>query len=327
MSTNRKAIVLVGTLVLLGAAGAAMPFLPGGPAPRAASPVKFNHAAHAGRGLECAHCHAGTAAESRAGIPAIGILASPEEPAGERWFSHKKHVGDESLECASCHTKAAKGDEAGMPTGLKKCMSCHETLDESRPAGRKLADLVGEKPAWVRATSIPAEVKFSHKAHVDKEIACATCHVGVEKSEAVSTSLRVSMATCMACHEQKKAPADCRSCHESIDPRAPLTCMHCHAVPRGKDPEEAKLRDLAARGTSAPWHPAARMPGHVYFSHAHHVNPGGGKPPMQCADCHGDVKGLREPAADSPVTSLSMGKCMECHRDRKAELECAGCHK
>jgi hypothetical protein len=55
-----------------------------------------------------------------------------------------------------------------------------------------------------------------------------------------------------------------------------------------------------------------KLPDFVYFNHAIHVNKGIG-----CAECHGRVD--RMPAVEQ-VQPLTMGWCLDCHRNPKPRL-------
>ena len=56
------------------------------------------------------------------------------------------------------------------------------------------------------------------------------------------------------------------------------------------------------------------LPDHVFFSHAQHVNTG----QIECETCHGPVQ---EMDIVKQYASLSMGWCLDCHRNRKVPLE------
>ncbi len=150
----------------------------------------------------------------------------PAEPV--RPFSHKAHGPDEGLGCSDCHVKAEKGEEAGMPPNLKKCMLCHEAMDEQKPGGRRLTDLVGQAPAWTSVTKLPDEVKFSHKTHLDAKVGCADCHKGIGDSVSITSAVRVDMDSCMACHAEKAKPNDCSTCHAQISKDVP-PASHRHS--------------------------------------------------------------------------------------------------
>ena len=60
-------------------------------------------------------------------------------------------------------------------------------------------------------------------------------------------------------------------------------------------------------GKPIPWVRVHKLPDFVYFNHAIHVNKGVG-----CVECHGRVDQM---AAIEQVQPLSMGWCLDCHRN------------
>lgn len=106
---------------------------------------------------------------------------------------------------------------------------------------------------------------------------------------------------------------DCRYCHQGVEvgPHATVpdteTCMNCHRqVKLGSDRLQL-VRDSYAAGDSIPWIKVHMLPDFAYFDHSVHVNAGVG-----CASCHGRVDEMEIVRQDQP---LSMGWCLECHRD------------
>jgi c(7)-type cytochrome triheme protein len=71
-----------------------------------------------------------------------------------------------------------------------------------------------------------------------------------------------------------------------------------------------------------PWVRIYRLPDHVYFSHRRHV--GAGK--LRCQTCHGQVQQFTEPAP-RPVVEPTMDNCIDCHRQKKASVDCNACHR
>ena len=67
--------------------------------------------------------------------------------------------------------------------------------------------------------------------------------------------------------------------------------------------------------------------------HAIHPSPRGTSPAqhprphiragVNCAECHGDVASME---AAVQVESLSMGWCLDCHKEREASRDCLVCH-
>jgi hypothetical protein len=61
------------------------------------------------------------------------------------------------------------------------------------------------------------------------------------------------------------------------------------------------------------WIKVHNLPDHVYFSHAQHV--GVGK--IECNTCHGPVEEMNR---IRQVGDLSMGWCINCHRDTEVQF-------
>jgi hypothetical protein len=106
---------------------------------------------------------------------------------------------------------------------------------------------------------------------------------------------------------------DCRYCHTTVD-RAPSAgipptelCLNCHSQVWNKSPLLDTVRASWFSRRAIPWVRVHRLPGFVYFNHAAHVNKGVG-----CVECHGRVDRM---AAIEQAQPLSMGWCIDCHRD------------
>ncbi len=111
---------------------------------------------------------------------------------------------------------------------------------------------------------------------------------------------------------------DCRYCHTTVD-RAPSAgipptelCLNCHSQVWNKSRLLDVVRASWFSGQPIPWVRVHRLPGFVYFDHAIHVNKGVG-----CVECHGRVDQM---AAVYQVAPLTMGWCIDCHRDPYARL-------
>jgi hypothetical protein len=111
---------------------------------------------------------------------------------------------------------------------------------------------------------------------------------------------------------------DCRYCHTTVD-KAPSagypsseTCMNCHAQLWNQSGLLEPVRRSYFTDTSLEWKRVHDLPDHVYFNHSIHVNKGVG-----CVTCHGRVDEMPEIMRKSPLT---MGWCIECHRDPTPNL-------
>ncbi|MBX5480512.1 MAG: cytochrome c3 family protein [Myxococcaceae bacterium] len=114
-------------------------------------------------------------------------------------------------------------------------------------------------------------------------------------------------------HHVKDLGLDCRYCHTSVEQSAtagiPPTqlCMGCHAQVWNKSPLLDPVRNWYFTDRPIPWKRIHNLPDFVYFNHSIHVNKGVG-----CASCHGRVD---EMASVEQVATLTMGWCLDCHRD------------
>lgn len=131
-------------------------------------------------------------------------------------------------------------------------------------------------------------IAFSHKQHAgDLNLKCQTCHVSPAPSEVMTFP----------------AEAKCMACHQSIKP----------------DSEEIlKLAKFFADKKRIPWVRVYQIPTFVFWSHKSHLDAG-----VACSDCHGDVKAL---SVMTKEKDLSMGSCMDCHRQKKVSNDCTFCH-
>lgn len=119
---------------------------------------------------------------------------------------------------------------------------------------------------------------------------------------------------------------DCRYCHYTAEvastPALPpiSTCLGCHLYVQAGSPEVAKLREAATSGTSVEWVEVHRLPPFVHFPHSRHVN---ADPPVTCQECHGPIQ---EMVQVYQYSSLKMGWCLDCHKQRGVTTDCTACH-
>jgi hypothetical protein len=110
-----------------------------------------------------------------------------------------------------------------------------------------------------------------------------------------------------------KLGLDCRYCHTAVEtanhmPVPPTaTCMNCHQRVAVDSPKLAPLRESAATGKPVHWVRVHDLPDYVYFDHSAHVTRGIG-----CVSCHGRIDTMEQVYQ---VNTLSMGWCLDCHRN------------
>ena len=106
---------------------------------------------------------------------------------------------------------------------------------------------------------------------------------------------------------------DCRYCHHTVERSAMAavpptqTCMNCHTRVRTDSPLLAPVRDSAATDQPIHWIRVHNLPDYAYFDHSAHMLAGVG-----CSSCHGRIDQMPRVTQVQP---LSMGWCLDCHRD------------
>ena len=111
---------------------------------------------------------------------------------------------------------------------------------------------------------------------------------------------------------------DCRYCHRNAEEGATAsipdayTCYGCHKVVKKESVKLESLRaafvpDSEHADEPIEWVKVHLLPDYAYFNHAVHIGANVG-----CASCHGRVDQME---IVRQVEPLSMGWCLECHRD------------
>jgi hypothetical protein len=115
-----------------------------------------------------------------------------------------------------------------------------------------------------------------------------------------------------------KLGLDCRYCHVGVEISAVAmvpptqTCMNCHTMIKAQSPKLAPVRASWENGTPIQWVRVHKIPDYAYFDHSMHLRAGVG-----CESCHGNVR-LMDVVRQ--VQPLSMGWCLDCHRNPDAHL-------
>ncbi len=111
---------------------------------------------------------------------------------------------------------------------------------------------------------------------------------------------------------------DCRYCHNNVEHSefanipSTQTCMNCHSQIQTASINLLPVRESWATGLPVKWVNVHVLPDYAQFSHAVHVNTGVG-----CETCHGRIDQMEIVAQAEP---LSMGWCLECHRQPELYL-------
>jgi cytochrome c551/c552 len=175
-----------------------------------------------------------------------------------------------------------------------------------------VVSVIGSVAGWKALASIGVNqdyapdqpIKFSHQLHVGQnKIDCRYCHSGAEKSKNAGIP-------------------------------SPNLCMNCHKYvkkgPKYGTEEIAKIYDAIGwdvntqqyTGKTKPieWVRIHNLPELAYFNHSQHTKVAG----VECETCHGPVGEMEVMKQFSPLT---MGWCIQCHRDTQVKMDVNGYYK
>jgi Cytochrome c7 and related cytochrome c len=141
-----------------------------------------------------------------------GLILSQPVP-----FSHLHHVSECGIDCRYCHTGVESSPYAGIPP-TQTCMNCHSQLWAESPMLAPVRDsLRDNKPlTWNRVYDLPDYVYFNHSIHINKGVACRTCHGDVGQMPLTWQASTLYMEWCLACH---------RNPEKSVGPRGEVFAM------------------------------------------------------------------------------------------------------
>lgn len=111
---------------------------------------------------------------------------------------------------------------------------------------------------------------------------------------------------------------DCRYCHTGVEISAVAgipptqTCMNCHIMIKPTSDSLKVVKDSWDHNKPIKWVRVHKSPDYVYFDHSAHVNIGIG-----CKSCHGRIDRMN---VVMQVEPLSMGWCLDCHRNPEEHL-------
>ena len=152
-------------------------------------------------------------------------------------------------------------------------------------------------------------IHYSHKIHSgDNQIDCQYCHSSARKSKHSGIP---SLNVCMNCHEniaEYNGEEDLEKGYTKDFYTNEIKKLY-KAV--GWDEES---RTYTGDTEPVKWVRIHNLPDFVYFNHSQHVNVAG----IDCKECHGPIEEMEIVYQHS---SLTMGWCINCHRDTKIDLD------
>jgi len=143
-------------------------------------------------------------------------------------------------------------------------------------------------------------IAFSHELHAGQnQIDCNYCHSGARKSK----------------HSNIPSANVCMNCHMYINEGPQHGTEEINKIYQavGWDPESGSyIEDYEQKPIK--WVRIHKLPDLAYFNHAQHVTAG----QIECQTCHGPIEEMEEVYQYSPLT---MGWCINCHRETKVQVE------
>ena len=158
----------------------------------------------------------------------------------------------------------------------------------------------------------PAQpIFYSHKVHAGiNQISCLYCHGSAWDSKHAAIP---AVNICMNCHkaiqEYAKGPKLYDEEGNEINGTAEIAKLYKAA---SYDPAKKNNWD-ATKAKPIEWVKIHNLPDHVYFNHSQHIRAG----KVQCQTCHGEITAMNEV---KQVSELSMGWCINCHRQTKVDF-------
>lgn len=153
-------------------------------------------------------------------------------------------------------------------------------------------------------------IHYSHRIHAGtSQIECKYCHSSARESKHSGIP---SLNVCMNCHKSIAEVAE-STYQEGMDE---------YGVDYNKEIEKLYAAtgwdadEQAFTGETQPvrWVRIHNLPDLAYFNHAQHVTAGN----IECQQCHGPVEEMEIMYQYSPLT---MGWCINCHRETNVDLE------
>ena len=174
-------------------------------------------------------------------------------------------------------------------------------------------------------------IAYSHRLHAGElGIACLHCHTAAERGKHAGIP---STNVCMNCHRFVSAPwVEVKAENDLADKekRKPLLVVSTKIkkIYNAMALTDEIKSDSTKNPTPIVWKKAHNLPDFVYFNHSVHVSAG-----VECQKCHGAVETMERVRQ---VSDLSMGWCVNCHRDVNANgmngkqvhaaTDCSACH-
>ena len=174
-------------------------------------------------------------------------------------------------------------------------------------------------------------ISYSHRLHAGElGIACLHCHSAAEKGKHAGIP---SVSVCLNCHKFVSAPwIEVKAENDLADKEKrksrQIISPEIEKIYNAMGLNNEMKADSSKKSAPIIWMKVHNLPDFVYFNHSVHVSAG-----VECQTCHGAVETMERVRQ---VNDLSMGWCVNCHRDVNANsvngkqvhasTDCSACH-
>jgi len=195
-------------------------------------------------------------------------------------FSHETHAGLHQIDCQYCHDGARRSKHAVIPA-TNTCMNCHRAIN------------VGSEHGTAEITKIYASIGYN-----------PSNNTYIENYEDMHQDTIQKIYS--------KWIADTYKSENNLEE---LDREGKKVVAAQWDGIVSSLTNEQKKGVQGPieWVRIHNLPDHVYFNHSQHVTVG----KLECQNCHGAVEEMATMTQHSP---LSMGWCINCHRETEVQF-------
>ena len=153
-------------------------------------------------------------------------------------------------------------------------------------------------------------IYYSHKVHAGvNQVSCLYCHGGAYEGKHANVP---SVNVCMNCHmsiQEYGANSEKLYREDGTEVNGTAEIQKIYAA-SGWDP---KAKKYTGKEKPIEWVKIHNLPDHVYFNHSQHTRAG----QVQCQTCHGPIQEMGEV---KQFADLSMGWCVNCHRESKVNF-------
>jgi hypothetical protein len=267
-------------------------------------PLRFDHATHARLGATCEGCHTSAASSTTAADNLI-----PAE-----------------LACRGCHKidRAQPAKVVAKGEGPARCDACHV---DAAGHGWMPDGPLAQPP---RVVLTRPNLKFNHRLHATRGIACTLCHTNAAGEAMVTRADLPMMASCLGCHNDKKggtqATSRCGACHLTESDGRLVVNLETPATAAvggtGLLEPSGSLRGFDAHSPTFRRDHAQAGHDERYCLTCHRRN--------DCVDCHGgvvkppDIHPADYVTLHVPDARRNVPDCSSCHR---LQTFCIGCHQ